>query len=1755
MKDFIDKSLKNEDFINFLKSSEILSSKPPQEDILKIFLSQIDLKSASEDFISKFLNNELDIDLKKILDKRLEALYKKNIVPLKSMQDLLLIKNWKISKNASEEIFIICVKKVRDILIEEAKKNKTEKLNIYPSLIIFFCKLFAIGSTKINNIVEELNSLEQNFPSSNLLEIYFIILYQGQKIYPTSNSFKEHISQYIMNNAGNGALSLWFKLVLVEKNDKLMFLYENLKDEYTVKSEDFVGYPLRRDDKITLFTYLYRDREKYFTNNYILGTNYYKNSIKAITEEEITKLTLTQVMKIHNNEYEFISLFKFFVPIKEFDQLKYEEEFARLFSILEHKREIFNNLNNILIFFKQFYPNTKTKEIELFNKVKNLLLDSPLTEFETKIKAINNFKDLQEEVTKYNKLKNSIIFMEIYDISKDKYQDNEEKEHFNGSLKQFEELVKIEDNSDLNLLSKELIEIIKKALQKNRTKLFDELNLIKEYFGFKEKFDIEKISMELEKIIPETLEDKKEISKQKEVKEVKKKEKKNLKIFEDKFNECFNYYKENKKEKDDNEYYEKYINYFKEMFTDKEIQDLESNDFIDCIIKKMFILYYSVIIESTDAFINELQIIKDFFEILNIYKSVDKSLYSFSDNIKTIFPLLNERMKDREGDIFEGLKSLFSTIVENDKQKEKYFSVCFINLIMDEIKIKRINDDAKVILEFIFKNDYLIENCIPLIHYYFNDTIFSKLRNRDIKQNSTIYLKDSSLLYLDSTCKNSKLLREQLLYYFETNINKILDEKYPNNEFIQSDIIKIYITKIRAYFKEKPKDKGLNDNINSLLFISFLKVFFTKYINEVENHINLRNKYYDNFLEEENFSLTNSLSYFILKILLDIDGNFLDFLKLKHISFPKEIIGDIGKDTEKDFGFDYLIIPFDSKEANTFNDIYKRIVYCLTDSRHFENDVGILEEINSSDIDTLYCIITNLFLSKLSIDNYITREEYSIIYNWLSEKLKNNEFTQLNQYSKKIINILINMKKQKDINIKIEYNKDLINFIFAFRFILNSLSKQKGYFLFELLIDTSSTISQSQNIFEYFFSYVKEDDKNRNGIGFKLLKYIIFSHLIFAYLLGNISLEQITGLTKINFEEKNITKALTVQFKDIQKILRYYGFKNKFGIIYMNIIFNLMKNTDSMNLKNVENDTNYFNIKILGIKTGHIKQYFKIISNIGMRQRMGMNDFKKIIFEEDYDYYTKNVIKNDSYYYFTSPNFCEINDFVFQYKYSKSEFKIIDFVLSHKMDEIINKINCLSVINKVVNKLYYENNLMITKKKAMNQSINFDDEDDSIKQFNDIIPDIKKYFGIRFETITGSTKLIDLINIKGSKIFSLYESMKSIIDSFNSLLNNYKQEDEIKLDSKNIYDFTDNDKYLNISESDNMAYDRLLELIQLYSKRSRYNNDELNIYNGDKIIYDFKSIEKILVEEFLNKKKLIIYSQRDFIFSNEVFSNERSNLINDFIKKFNINTEGKKNDKISELINSLDNDDTGTVKDIYYDLQTILVFIYYNYIKSENEKMKEKMSLKEFCEKLEKYGYKKLNKILNNSEIFINDILYLYEEIETKIFEIIKNEISNDIKLKPENLKNEKKEEIKKYFEENDKLNLTEDIILNAFEKYILRYCYCDYEKDEEILNNLNAKKIFNKEDIWDKKLFNNSIFQQEMNKLLFDFNKNNSDNLEQYFLNLIFNKEEENEEEQKEKEEKEEGEDGSDSENNKDEEEEDNKSDRSKDSNNSDKS
>ena len=269
-------------------------------------------------------------------------------------------------------------------------------------------------------------------------------------------------------------------------------------------------------------------------------------------------------------------------------------------------------------------------------------------------------------------------------------------------------------------------------------------------------------------------------------------------------------------------------------------------------------------------------------------------------------------------------------------------------------------------------------------------------------------------------------------------------------------------------------------------------------------------------------------------------------------------------------------------------------------------------------------------------------------------------------------------------------------------------------------------------------------------------------------------------------------------------------------------------------LGDLKEEIKYFNKKLLRIDSQQFKNYFEILDKIDMRQNMGMNDFKKIIFEEDYINLIQKVIKEQSFIYFTTPNFCDINDFMFQYKYSNFNSTIIEYVLNHKMDDIINKINCLPIINNITNKLYNEYNLKITKTKSMKQNINIDGE--LINKFNEIIPQIKKYFNIELNKIDKDTKLNEMINLKENKIYKLYESLNSTIEDFNNLLNNYKPDKEIIIEKKHIQDISNN-YFTKNKDSNNIAFDTLLELIEIYSTRNRYDNADLNIYNGDRILY------------------------------------------------------------------------------------------------------------------------------------------------------------------------------------------------------------------------------------------------------------------------------------------------------------------------------
>lgn len=149
-----------------------------------------------------------------------------------------------------------------------------------------------------------------------------------------------------------------------------------------------------------------------------------------------------------------------------------------------------------------------------------------------------------------------------------------------------------------------------------------------------------------------------------------------------------------------------------------------------------------------------------------------------------------------------------------------------------------------------------------------------------------------------------------------------------------------------------------------------------------------------------------SLSYYILKLYYDNEGNYRDFFIASgnFIKFSNDITEKIngGRDREqKYYGFDYLFLPLKKENSKKYNEIIKIILNNLKSKEDFKNDLGILSDINKSDIDILYCIISNLFLSHLTDSYYFETDNYTSLKKWIEDKLKQKKFENLNDNSKK----------------------------------------------------------------------------------------------------------------------------------------------------------------------------------------------------------------------------------------------------------------------------------------------------------------------------------------------------------------------------------------------------------------------------------------------------------------------------------------------------------------------------------------------------------------------------------------------------------------------------------------------------------------------------------------------------------------------------------------------------------------------------------
>ena len=595
-----------------------------------------------------------------------------------------------------------------------------------------------------------------------------------------------------------------------------------------------------------------------------------------------------------------------------------------------------------------------------------------------------------------------------------------------------------------------------------------------------------------------------------------------------------------------------------------------------------------------------------------------------------------------------------------------------------------------------------------------------------------------------------------------------------------------------------------------------------------------------------------------------------------------------------------------------------------------------------------------------------------------------------------------------------------------------------------------------------------------------------------------------------------IINFLEQEFNLIKNIIELKGIKNI--IVFMNYVFYDIKliNIDIKNvnneiyIKSVEAEFENAILKYIEKFEAYAEKYIGKIKKITGQEET--NEFKKIIIEDIYFYNDKDIDNNYPFMsLLTHTNFCSITDFEKQFNYlmtDKDNYPMI-ICLLNKL-EIIKISSNLAFINSFINKIYNELILKIRKEdicKTINDALS-EKIKNKIEEFNKRIKEINKlqsFSNNKFKEISINTYISEVINIKDN---SIYKFFNNIIEIYNKFLINTK----IYKDNKNLIEpiilqnASKNDFYnLGEDENNNSANDKLQEMICLYSKRNRYNKNVLNVYSGSKINYDFNQIESILQKEYLYGKRPLKETQRTFIFSNEVFSEERYDLIEKIKNKYpqvEITDE-----MLLKHIDVLLNDDKIKTKDNYIEIYTNIQYIMiYLTMYDNNNFESEKISLEYIAKILQRENYQ-INDLfmefLNswNNIIHINNLLFLYEKFELICFEYLTEKIKNEIN---ENIIKEKELKIIEFFKaNNDALLLKEDIIINAIKKYILRYCIGNHTDRNDIIQKIEYGNIFNKEDIWGDKIYKNEKYKEEKEQLI---NLNDNENsLIKYFLNKIF--------------------------------------------------
>jgi hypothetical protein len=375
--------------------------------------------------------------------------------------------------------------------------------------------------------------------------------------------------------------------------------------------------------------------------------------------------------------------------------------------------------------------------------------------------------------------------------------------------------------------------------------------------------------------------------------------------------------------------------------------------------------------------------------------------------------------------------------------------------------------------------------------------------------------------------------------------------------------------------------------------------------------------------------------------------------------------------------------------------------------------------------------------------------------------------------------------------------------------------------------------------------------------------------------------------------------------------------------------------------------------------------------------------------------------------------------------------------------------------------------------------------------------------------ISEESTISEIINIPNNFINKLYNEIikryNQFIKSIKIYINNKDIIEPIIIQNANESDYITFYKTNDYSDSPMMMFERLLEIIQLYSKRNRLINSEINLSDGGKITYNYELIENKLEKEFIYGKKIFDENQKLFIFSNEIYSGDRNSIIIELSNKYKqVQISGEYMKVIEEYLYKLQITD---LTNIYHNLQYIILFLMIN---EKNNKYDSNMRLNDLVKIMSNTNFHtnpSFNAFIDQfyDMILLNNLLHLYQEIECRVFDNVTESIDQNMDKNEMEINEGIKNKIENDLIENNKL-ITKDVLINTMKKYILRYCINDHQNNNDILNKYrNIDDIINRKDIWEEKIISDSRFEEECRKLK---TINTEDNyLLKYCFHILFDK------------------------------------------------